>query len=144
MIGQRGFSLIELVVTMGLLAVIIALATPTLTSLYHRNDVALVTQAVVTSIRRAQTLAAAGANDGSWGVQIGTSSVVVFQGDSYPKRDLTQDDLTPYPSPVTVTGSSQYIFVEMGATTTASTTVLTTGTGDSRTLTVNAYGTITY
>lgn len=141
---RAGMTLLEVLLSVAILGIILGVTAPALFSLYHRNDLEADTLAVVSAIRRAQSLAIAGTNDSSWGVSVGTSSVLVFKGATYAARDQGFDETTPYGTTLAAAGTLQMVFSEQGGTTTPATTTLTSQNGDVRTIVTNLYGTVSY
>ncbi len=80
---DSGFTLVEMVVVLGIVSLLIALSVPAYTILRRQNDLELAMTTVAQALRQAQLHSQAGVNDGLWGVKMETGQVTVFQGDSY-------------------------------------------------------------
>ena len=149
---QQGFTLIEMVLTIGIIALLAAFSIPVYGNLFTRNDLDDAKMIVVQALRRAELSAQAedGANINSttanplWGVDIQNGNVTVFRGQTYAGRVQSDDEVYPIGNTVTVTSSPVDIFFspETGFSTSASTVsaTLTVSSGESRTISVSPNG----
>jgi len=145
--NQRGFTLIEMLLTVGILAALASLSLPIYSSFASRNDLDLDTQTLASMIRRAETYSRTMNGDSNWGVKVQAGSAVLFKGASYATRDSTVDETDTITNTVTVGGSiSEVVFTKLtGAPSTTGTITLThTATNDVRTITLNAKGMVDY
>ena len=144
-VNSKGFTFIELLLTVALLSLIAGMGVPVYQSLQNRNNLSLAVQSYTDALRRSQVLARANEGDSVWGVHIATSTITVFQGASFASRDASFDELTEFPSNIVVTGVSENVFSKtFGEPSTTGTTTLTDSTGTVRTIGINEKGTITY
>ncbi|MEN9342033.1 MAG: hypothetical protein RIQ54_289 [Candidatus Parcubacteria bacterium] len=88
---QRGFSLVEILLSLALLALVAGIGAPLFVSFQNRNDLDVASVTLVHAMRRAQLLARAVSQDSDWGVSIGTSTITLFQGSSYAARVVASD-----------------------------------------------------
>lgn len=145
--GERGFTLIEMLLSVGLIALLAGLSTPIYETFNNRNDLDLNTQGVATMLRRAEIYARNMNGDSSWGVKVQNGSAVLFEGASYATRDTTQDETDSIPSTITVGGTvSEVVFAKFTATPNTSGTITLTHTAnnEARTITLNTEGMVDY
>ena len=82
-----GFTIIETLLVLALLAIVLVMTAPVAESLVTSNDLKLAEENIVETARRAQILARGVTRDLAWGVKIGSGSVTLFGGDSFAARD---------------------------------------------------------
>ena len=101
-VKRRAFSLIEILMVVGILVVILALMLP----LYHqyqmRNDLAITTQQTVQALSRARILSQVAQRDSGWGFY--APSGTLYKGASYATRDASADEVFAVPSTIVVSG----------------------------------------
>ena len=140
--GESGFTLMEMLLSVSIMVVLISLSLPIYESFQTRNDLAVNTQAVAETIRRAEDDARAVNGDSAWSVEIQSSAVTLFMGTSFAGRNTNYDEVVTLPASVTASGTSEIQFTKFtGAPSPTSATItLTSANGDTRTVTVNAKG----
>ena len=106
----KGFTLLELLLSLVVVAILAVIAIPFYLSYQTKNDfqIALVTTAH--SLRRAQTLSRAVVGDASWGVHVEAGSITLFQGTDFGSRNLEADESFVIPTTIVLTGLSDVIF----------------------------------
>jgi prepilin-type N-terminal cleavage/methylation domain-containing protein len=145
--NQRGFTLIEMLLSVGLIAALASLSLPIYASFNNRNDLDISTQTLAGMLRRAETYARNVQGDSSWGVKVQAGSAVLFEGDSYATRDSTADETDNIPTTITIGGTvSEVVFTKFTAAPSATGTITLThtATNDVRTVTLNAKGMVDY
>ena len=140
-----GFTLIEALLSVAIIAILAGLSLPLYRSYAAQNDLSLAAQYISTSLRRAETYAQNGAQDSPWGVSVQTSQVVVYKGDSYENRDRTYDEATTLGSITSVSGVTDVSFARLTTEPSATGAISITSTNnETRTMSVNEQGTISY
>ena len=143
--NQQGFSLLEVLLSVAILAVLAGLSLPVYESFMRRNDLDLTAQQVASSLRRAQTFARANSYDSVWSVAVQSSNVTLFRGTNFAGRDQTYDESVAIPASVSVSGLNEVQFSKLTATpNTAGSITLTSTANATRTVTVNAKGMVEY
>jgi type II secretory pathway pseudopilin PulG len=138
------FTLIEIMLTVSILAIVFGLSMPFIMSLQNRNDLDIATSGVVSSLRRAQTLARAMDGDSTWGTKVVSGSVVTFRGASYASRNTTYDESFSINPNIVITGLSEVVFSKLTGDPQQTGTTTLTFNADVRTVVINTKGTITY
>lgn len=141
---SAGFTLLEALLTFGLVAILAGISIPVYQSFQQRNDLDIAANTCVQSLRRAQTLSQATASDSSWGVYISTGNITIYQGTNYASRDENFDEFFSVPVSVSVTGSKEFVFSKMFGLPTAAGSVILASNNQTKTITINSNGTINY
>lgn len=141
MSNQRGFTLIEMLLSVAVIALLTGLSVPVYATFNARNDLDISEQSTVEALRRAQTYARSVEGDSQWGVSIQTDKAVLFKGASYATRNAAFDETTTYGAGVNST-ASEVVFAKLSGapSTTGSVTLTQTSTNDTRAVSINAKG----
>lgn len=144
MAKQRfGLTVIELILSLGIILILFAVSVPLLRSFLLRNDLDVVQNTVVQDTYRAINLATSGERDSNWGVKITTGQITVFSGNSYATRNINYDETYSLASGVTISGQSEYVFSKFsGIPINTGTTTLTNQANETRSFTVSSKGAI--
>lgn len=146
MANERGFSLIEMLLSVTIIGVLVGLSLPVYRSFQSSNDLDLTTQSVAEMLRRAQIYARGMKSDSQWGVRVVAGNAVLFKGASYASRDATFDETMTIAPAVSVGGLTDILFTKLTAapSTTGNITLTDTNINDTRTITLNAKGMVSY
>ena len=135
----------EMLLSVGILAMLAALSLPVYQSFYNRNELDITAQNLAGALRRAQTYARAGHNDNQWGVEIQPTAITVFQGGTFAGRDTSYDEVSAISAGTTVGGLSEVLFAKLSGTPVSTGSVtLTSANNETRTVTINAQGMVSY
>ena len=142
---MRAFTLIELLLAIGLIAAIAGLSAPVLYSFQVQNDVNVTVNASVQMLRKAQESSRGGDGDSRWGVHVSGNDLVLFQGSDYAGRDVAFDEVYSFPYSISLSGDSEIVFEKASGLPVAGGTVtFSSSTGESRDLVVNSMGMIEF
>jgi prepilin-type N-terminal cleavage/methylation domain-containing protein len=143
--SQGGFTLIEVMMSVTIIAILVGLSAPVYETFVRRNDLDLVTQNIASTLRRAEAYARSGNGDADWSVEIQTSTATLFQGTNFAGRNTNFDETVAIPTSVTRSGLSEVQFTKFtSAPNTSGTITLTSTTSSTRTITINAQGMVDY
>lgn len=145
-ITNKGFTLLEVLLSLTAIAIIAGISIPVYESFQVRNDLDIAATTYTQSLRRAQTLAQAVDGDISWGVYIVSGNITLFRGMSYAAvRDTSFDEVFAIPSGITPSGVTEIVFTKFtGLPQTTGTLLLTWNTNETRTITINSRGMVSY
>jgi len=142
---QRGFTIIEMLLSIALITVIAGIGIPIYQSLQVRNDLDVAVDSFVQSARRAQVLSRASDGDTSWGVYVASSTITVFKGSTYASRDSDYDETFAILTELTPSGVTEIVYTKFtGAPQTTGMTTLTSGANEVRNININEKGVIEY
>lgn len=142
---MKGFTLLEVLLSIATVSIIAGIGIPIYQSLQVRNDLDIAAITIAQNFRRAQILSQAMDNDTNWGVRVQSGSITLFQGTSYAGRDANFDELFDVPTSITPSGVQEVVFTKFsGEPQTIGTVILTTNTNETRSITINAKGMVSY
>jgi prepilin-type N-terminal cleavage/methylation domain-containing protein len=142
----RGFTLIEILLSVAIMSVLIGLSLPMYNAYNNRNDLDLTSQTITEMMRRAMTYSRGMRFDDSWAVHIQTGSTTLYKGTVYATRDASYDESATIPSSFTMSGMSDVSFAKMTGlpSSTGVVTLAISGTSESRSVTLNGEGMVSY
>jgi prepilin-type N-terminal cleavage/methylation domain-containing protein len=142
--NKSGFTLTELVLTVGIIAVIFSVTAPIYTNIVSRNNLSIYTYSIALKARRANILSRTMYHDSSWGVKILSDKVVIFKGESYTTRDTVYDEVMEY-SYLTPSGIDEIVFSKYySIPNTTGDITLESINGEQSTISINSEGMIHY
>lgn len=145
MFKNSGFTLVEILLVLGLLAVVAGLTMPLSVQWIQRSELRVAAAEVGQSLRRAQILAQAVDHDSNWGVDVRLGSVTLFQGSSYESRDTSFDEVFELSAAITPSGVGEVVFDTLtGAPQSTGDVVLTGESGQVYMISINDEGLVSY
>ncbi len=138
--NDRGFTLIELILSMALIATLAGITAGVYYATQVKNGLDIAATTLAQGLRRAQSLAQVGSSDSSWGVYVQAGSITLFKGATYATRDTTQDEVAAFASNITASGSKEVDFTKFSGDPTSAATFTFTTLADTKTVTVNPKG----
>jgi len=143
--SSRGFTLIEIILAISLLAIIFSTLAPVYNYFFTRNNLDLASQQLVQNLRRAQTLARGMENDSNWGVYVTSSSTTIFSGAAYASRNTANDETGNLGGNIFASGTTEIIFQKLsGKPLTTATIILKSPDNENKNVIINSQGTISY
>lgn len=141
---SRGFSLLELLLSVALIGVIAAFSIPVYLNMQVKNDLDIAAVTVSQTLRRAQVLSQAVEGDISWGVKIQTGSITLFKGTSYAARDSSFDETFSINANLSSSGVLEEVYTKFYGMPGTAGSITLSSPNDSRIITINAKGMIDY
>ena len=142
---NAGFTMIELLLSISIIAIIAGMSAPIYQAFQVRNDLDIATVSIVQSLRRAQILSEAVDGDSSWGVKVQSGSIILFKGVNYATRDINFDEKFDVSASITPSGVSEVAFTKFtGIPQVTGNIILTSYTNETRTITINTKGMVSY
>ena len=143
--NNKGFTLLEVLLSVAVIGILAGAGVPIYQTLQNRNDMDIVVSSFAQSLRRAQLLSQAVANDTTWGVRIRPGFIILFQGQNFMGRDPNFDEEISIPPSIRISGTPEIVFNKFtGIPQTAGTLTLTSVNNETETLTINTKGTVNY
>lgn len=140
-----GFTLLEVLLSVAIIALIAGIGTPIYQAFQVRNDLDVATNTISQSFRRAQVLSQAVDGDTTWGLSVQSGAIILFQGASYASRNTNFDEVFDLPGSITTSGVSEIVYNKFtGEPQNTGTVTLTSNANETRNITINGKGTITY
>src|SRR3989344_986326 len=108
---MRGFTLVEIAVTIGIFSVIIAITAPVALDSYLNYLLTAEMRNIVSLIRRAENLSLANDGYASHGISFQSNRYVIFRGNSYAARNITLDEISPRTEIINISGGKEIVFL---------------------------------
>lgn len=140
--SKRGFTLLEIILTMALVAIVALFASPFSGQFLYAQEVTVVTDELKSSLTKARLYSMLGKNGAPWGVAVDQETIVLFQGDSFANRVPEMDERFDIRGRVTLSGLTEIIYSQGTGKPTTEPTVTISGYGQTETLVINAEGVI--
>ncbi|HSW87942.1 MAG TPA: hypothetical protein VLG12_02145 [Candidatus Saccharimonadales bacterium] len=139
---MKGFTLLELIIVIGITMVIGVTAVPFYSRFFTQNAVANTVDQLAAELRKAQMYSMTSKKTGQWGVAFNNSTITMFNGASYAARNTTFDEKFSVDSPVTISGFTEVTFTHGTGTPSAVQSITVLGNNNSRIISVNALGVV--
>ncbi len=139
-----GFSLLEVVLSIGVLVLIFSVSAPFYLRFQRRTELDHAVQTTVHALKRAQTLAQAVEGDTTWGVFLQSGSVILFQGSSYASRVISSDEIAQIPMNITISGTTEIVFAKLSGNLVLGSITTLSNSYDTRTITLSTKGVPSY
>lgn len=153
---KAGFTLPEIIITVGIAAVLLALGTANIFNAKHKASLTTTIQTLVTDLNQQRTKAMVGDTEGrstsdSYGIYFTANSYVLFHGASYSSSDTYNYTVSagdsaqftnitlPQSQIVFASGSGQFVSYADGSNTLR---ITNSTTNEYKTITINKFGTI--
>jgi len=139
----KGFTFIEIILSIALLGILAAVAIPVGYEIQSRNEIDVARLLIAENFRNAETNARAVSGDSSWGVYIDTGMISLYRGSSYAAR--VYEEVTEISSAISISGMQEVVFNKFtGEPVSTGTTTISSSRGGVRSIGVNEKGTINY
>lgn len=142
----RGFTLIEMLLSIALMAVLVGIGAPIYARSQTKNDLDTSVQIWVESLRRAAILSAGVEGDSTWGASFTTGTITLFRGASFASRDSSYDELFAIPTTISASGLTEVVMSKLTGypTTTGTTTIGSSAVSDAAGVTINSKGMVSW
>ncbi len=143
--STRGFTIIEVLLSVVLLSMIAGMSVPFTRIFLERNDLDQTTMTLAQTFRRAQFMSIAQDGDSAWGVKVTPSAILLFKGASYVTRDQLLDESTSIVPSIQFSGLDEVVFQKgTGIPSTTGTSTFTARSNEIRNVTINQKGMVNY
>ena len=141
---NSGFTIIELTMVIAIGVLLLSLTLPVGVGFYRKIVALDVAEEMTLLLRTAHADAKAGTNDSMHGVYIATSTMTLFQGNTYATRIVQADKVSPLASGFGMTGMpAEILFMKQTGFPSATGTMQISQGGYTHSITVHALGLIT-
>lgn len=143
--NSNGFTLIELMLVIGLIAILSGLSVSVFSASQTKNDLNIAVSTFVNSARNAQIKARLSIQDDSWGVKKEQSQIIVFKGNNFNTRDQSYDQITNISPNINYSGFNEFSFSKVtGLPLAAGSITLSNAPGQTLTVNISSNGVINY
>lgn len=141
--NRWGFTLIEVLLVIGVLGLIVALATPFYQSFQISSELDNTTHELISALRQTQAKAMASEGFRSWGVHLEKKAYIIFSGDKFnPDDKLNQRNDLAGPLSIEAENTDIVFSSVEGQTSNTGKITLISVNKEARTLTINSLGAI--
>lgn len=137
-----GFTFLELLIVLGLGVIIAVFTIPVGLNFYKLQVLDDTSEDILQVVRRAHHQAFFQKLDSNFGVKFFSDSYVLFQGNSYDTRVLSEDEFFSLPAGMSPSGMSEVVFEKLSGIPTTTGSLTLTSDGNTRILTINVQGKI--
>ena len=123
--NKKGFTLLELLIVIGMTVVVFAFSMPFGLRYYRGQIIDEATNNIIDTLRNARQYSVLQKNDSPFGVNFtnSTGNFVLFQGSDYSTRAPLLDEVYPLTSGISLSGLSQVVFAKQTGTPSATGTI---------------------
>ena len=142
---MKGFTLIEILIAVTLLAVLMGLTIPVGLRFLKNEQLTSAVDEVMQTLRRAEEFSRIQERDSSYGVFFTSSGYTFFKGGSYSGRDVAYDEIYELPSGVSVTtnlAENDVVFGKLDGIPSESGLISLTNSSGSESIEINSAGRI--
>lgn len=141
----RGFTLIEILLSLALMGVIAGFSVPLYQSFQNQNQLQVTATTMTQTLRRAQVLSQANDGDSRWGVYVETGAITLFQGDDFSDRNSALDERFDIPESLSIDGDQEFVFKKLSGLPSAEGATTFTGPANREsTVSINSQGMVQY
>ncbi len=107
----KAFTLVEILLTIGLISFVVAISVPVYGSYQVSNRLESASKIIKRAGRTAQINAQEGQLDSAWGLRVENERVIIFAGDTYATRDQAADIFLSFSS--NLTGHQEFVYQKL-------------------------------
>lgn len=126
---NKGFTIIEVVVTLGILAIIFGATAPVNWEFYQKIELRTEYNNYLSYLKLARAAALANKNTSAYGVYIGPDNITIFEGVNYAARNQSKDQLFARSLLINVSGATEVVFSPLSGNSTNKTITLANSQG---------------
>lgn len=141
--AKNGFTLFEMLLTIGILIILLAITLPISWNFYVNYQLDSETETLISLLGKARSSALVNRNESAHGFYFNSATFIVFQGPNYASRAVAQDKSFLRNNAITISGPSELVFGALSGQTSSSTYNLSNAQR-SKNVYVNSEGTIIY
>ena len=142
--GGGGFTFTEIIMVLGIIAVLALLTAPLGINFYREQMLDEATYDILLALRRAQNQAISQRADSRFGLNFSAepSAYILFQGDTYATRNVAADERFYLPFGISVLGISEVVFGNLNGVPNWNGVITVSALGNSAQININVQGKI--
>jgi Tfp pilus assembly protein FimT len=142
--NQAGYTLIEEVLVVGIIAVIAVFGLPIYSNLQNSNGLDVTVNTLVQDLYQAQILSRNEENGASYGVYVTNSNITLYAGTSYATRNTQTANVFNMPVNISVSGLNEVDFSKLYGFPNITGTFTLLNNNTARVVTINSMGMVDY
>jgi len=144
-LSAKGFSLLELLLVVSMIAIVAVFSVPTLTSYFTANNLDSSAVITVEALRKAHNNSRAMLNDDAWSVYLSGQAAIVYKGNNFVSRNQTYDYQLLLDNGINYSTTYNLNFVKQtGYLSSNQTIILNAINGKTKEVSINVKGSVTY
>jgi prepilin-type N-terminal cleavage/methylation domain-containing protein len=140
----KGFSVVELLVALGIVAIVGAGGTASYTAWRAQSQMDTAQKKIIGNLRESQMFAQASLGNSSWGVNLQAGKITLFKGASYAGRDPLSDQTDSLPGNLSITGPTEIIYGRFSGIPLSFGTITISSNNGQKQISVNSKGILSY
>ena len=142
--AKKAYTLIELLLTIGLMGLLAGFSLPIFNNFQFKNELESSVNITVRALKSAQVFSQSNVGDSIWGVSISGNTVTVFKGSTFSTRDTGYDNIYTFPANIGSSGITEITYSKLYGIPSVAGNINLSNNSNSRQISINAKGTITY
>lgn len=137
---MKGFTIIELLLTMAMIAILTGITIPLYSISQSKDDLQTEASFVISAIRSAKIFSTSGKENSEWGIHFQQGKMIIFKGTSFSTRDISFDEEMPVGQSISFTGLNDIYFTKLyGIPSATGSITLSIPNGDFKNIQVDTY-----
>ena len=141
---EKGFTLIEVIIVICIILLLLVIVWPIGAGFYRQQLISKADQQVVSILKQARANAINQKNNAAFGVQLSDGEAILFQGENFDERLISEDINYSLPKIVVTSGLSEVVFLPNTGFVKTPGTIIIGGAGASKEIKINRLGVIDY
>jgi prepilin-type N-terminal cleavage/methylation domain-containing protein len=141
---NKGFTLIEVIIVICIILLLFVIVWPIGASFYRQQIISKADQQVVSILKQARANAINQKNNAAFGVELAEGQAVLFQGNTFDSRIISEDITYTLPKIAVIGGLNEIVFLPNTGFVDTPGSIIIGGAGANKEIKINRLGVIDY